>query len=192
MTLHEIKEKKLPALDDAFALKVGKFQSVQEMKERVAADLKSHKEVEQRSKMIEQIAEKLMGDHPMEVPVSLVNLEQQRLIQQGVERLKNQGVDAGKWTEAQKKEFVDSLRPIAQKNVHMALLVEKISEAEKIHCEEKDFDAYLDKISKGSNQAPEAVKRYLLQQNKVESVKEWIQYEKTLDFLVASAKIEAA
>jgi trigger factor len=192
VTLRELKEKKLPEMDDAFALKVGKFQTVQEMKERVAADLKSHREVEQRSKMIEQIAEKLMADHPLDVPASLVNLEQQRLIQQGVERLKNQGVDAGKWTEAQKKEFVDSLGPIAKKNVHMALLVEKISEAEKIRCEEKDYEAYLEKISAGSNQPPDAVKRYLQQQNRVESVKEWIQYEKTLDFLIASAKIEAA
>lgn len=192
VTLREVKEKKLPELDDAFALKVGKFQSVQEMKERVATDLKSHKEVEQRSKMIEQIAEKLMADHPLEVPVSLVNMEQQRLIQQGVERLKGQGVDAGKWTDAQKKEFVESLKPIAQKNVHMALLVEKISESENIRCEEKDFEAYLEKISAGSNQPPDAVKRYLQQQNRLESVKEWIQYEKTLDFLIASAQIEAA
>ncbi len=192
VTLHEIKEKKLPELDDAFALKVGQFKTVQEMKERVLTDLKSHKEVEQRSKMIEQIAEKLMADHPLEVPISLVHLEQQRLIQQGVERLKNQGVDAGKWTDAQKKEFVDSLRPMAQKNVHMALLVEKISEAEKIRCEEKDFEAYLAKISAGSNQSPDAVKRYLQQQDKIDSVKEWIQYEKTLDFLIASSKIEAA
>jgi trigger factor len=192
VTMHDVKEKKLPELDDAFALKVGKFQSVQEMKDRVATDLKTHKDVEQRSNMIEQIAEKLMADHPLEVPGSLVNLEQQRLIQQGLERLKNQGVDAGKWTDAQKKEFVESLRPIAHKNVHMALLVEKISLAENIRCEEKDFEAYVVKISQGSNQPPDAVKRYLQQQNRVESVKEWIQYEKTLDFLIASAKIEVA
>ncbi len=192
VTLRELKEKKLMDLDDAFAMKIGKFQSLQEMKERVAADLKSHKEVEQRGKLVEQIAEKLITDHPLELPMSLVIMEQQRLIQQGVERLKNQHVDAGKWTEAQKKEFVESLRPIAQKNVHMALLVEKISEKEKIQCEPKDFDAYLVRIAQNSQQTPEAVKKYLAEQNRVESVKEWIQYEKTLDFLIASSQIDAA
>ena len=192
VTIKDIKEKKLADLDDSFAMKVGKFATLKEMKERVAIDLKTHKEVEQRTKMIEQIAEKLMADHPIEVPLSLVILEQQRLIQQGVEKLKNQGVDAGKWTEAQKKEFVESLRPVAQKNVHMALLVEKISDAEKIVCESKDYDAYLVRIAAGSQQTPESVKQYLQQQNRVESVKEWIQYEKTLDFLISSATIEAA
>ena len=35
-----------------------------------------------------------------------------------------------------------NLRPVAQKNVQMALIVEKIAEAEGIRCEDKDFDAY--------------------------------------------------
>jgi trigger factor len=142
--------------------------------------------------MIEQIGEKLMASHPFDVPVSLVNLEQQRLVQQGVDRLKNQGIDANKLTDDQKKEFVEKLKPVAEKNVQMALIVEKISTAEKIICEDKDFEAYCDKVSKSVNQPVDAVKKYLNQQGNIESVKEWILYEKTLDYLISQAKIEAA
>ncbi len=87
---------------------------------------------------------------------------------------------------------MENLRPVAQKNVHMALIVEKIALLRSIKCEEKDLEAYFDKVSRNVNQPVDVVKRYLQQQGNTESIKEWIQYEKTLDFLIAQAKIEAA
>jgi len=192
ITLHEIKEKKLPVVDNDFAKEVGKVETVKELRESLEKQIKTAKENEQRSKMIEQIGEKLIADHPFDIPVSLVNIEQQRLVNQGVERLKNQGIDAQKLSEDQKKDFVGKLRPVAEKNVKMALIVEKISAAENIKCEDKDVDAYYEKISANVNQPVDVVKRYMQQQGNMESVKEWIQYEKALDYLIAQAKIEAA
>lgn len=190
--LHEIKEKKLPMVDNDFAKKIAQAETVKDLRERLEKEIKAHKEVEQRSKMIEQIGEKLIGEHPFDIPVSLVDLEQQRLVQQGVERLRNQGIDAAKLSDEQKKQFVESLRPVAQKNVRMALLVEKIAEAEKIRCEEKDFEAYIDRLSKNANQPPDAVKQYIQKQGNVDSVRDWIRYEKTLDYLISVSKVDAA
>lgn len=192
VTLHEIKEKKLPMADNDFAKEAGKCETLKELREKLEEQIKASKEAEQRNKMIEQIAEKLMADQAFDVPVSLVNMEQQRLVQQGVDRLKSQGVDVQKLSDEQKKEFVEKLRPVAQKNVHMALIVEKIAAVENIRCEEKDFDSYVEKVSKNVQQPADAVRRYLQQKGSVESTKEWIQYEKTLDFLIEQAKIEAA
>jgi trigger factor len=192
VALHEIKEKKLPVVDNDFAKDAGKCDTVKEFREKLEAQIKAAKEVEQRSKMVEQISDKLLALHPFDVPVSLVNMEQQRLVQQGVDRLKRQGIDVNKLADDQKKEFVEKLRPVAQKNVQMALIVEKIAETEKITCEEKDLEAYYAKVAQSSNQPLDVVKRYLKQQENTESIKEWIQYEKTLDYLIAQAKIEAA
>jgi len=192
VTVHEIKEKKLPVIDNDFAKDVGKCETVKELREKLETQIKANKEVEQRSKMVEQIGDKLLALHPFDVPVSLVNVEQQRLVQQGVDRLKRQGIDANKLTEDQKREFVEKLRPVAQKNVQMALIVEKISEVENIHSDDKDLDAYYAKVAQSSNQPLDVVKRYLKQQENTESIKEWIRYEKTLDFLIAQAKVETA
>ncbi len=192
VVVHEIKEKKLPAVDNDFAKDVGKSETVKELREKLEGEIKTGKENGQRAKMVEQIGEKLITDHPFDLPVSLINLEQQRLVKQGVERLKSQGIDANKLSDDQKKEFVESLRPVAQKNVQMAMIVEKIATAENIRCEEKDMEAYFEKVSKNINQPVDAVKRYLQQQGNVESIKEWIQYEKSLDYLIEQAKIETA
>ncbi len=189
---HEIKEKKLPMVDNEFAKDVGKCETVKELREKLEAQIQSSKNVEQRSKMVEQIGEKLLTLHPFDVPDSLVNMEHQRLVQQSVDRLKRQGVDANKLTDQQKKEFVENLRPVARKNVHMALIVEKIGTAENIHCDDKDLEAYYAKVAQSSGQPADVVKRYLKQEGNMESIEDWIQYEKTLDFLIAQAKVDAA
>jgi trigger factor len=188
--LHEVKAKKLPALDDEFAKDGGKAETVKELREKLEAQIKHSKENEQRSKMIEQIGEALIAAHKFDVPASLIQLEQQRLVQQGVERLRSQGVDANQLPDEQKKQFVEGMKPVAEKNVHLALIVEKISAAEKVKTEEADIDAYIQKVSGNVGQPIDVVRRYVQQQGNMDSIKDWIQYEKTLDFLIAQSKIE--
>jgi len=112
------------------------------------------------------------------------------LVQQGVERLRSQGIDANQLPDEQKKQFVEGMKPVAEKNVHLALIVEKISATEKVKTEEADIDAYIQKVSGNVNQPIDVVRRYVQQQGNMDSIKDWIQYEKTLDFLIAQSKIE--
>jgi len=192
VSVKEIKEKKIPMVDNDFAKKVAQVDTVKALREKIEAGIKSQKELDQRAKMVGQIGEKLIADHPFDIPVSLINLEQQRLVQQGVDRLRQQGVDVAKLTADQRKEFVEKLRPVAEKNVHMALIVERIANQENIKCEDKDFEAYAEKIGQNLNQSTDNVKKYLQQKGNMDSIQEWIQYEKTLDFLISQAKVEAA
>jgi trigger factor len=188
--LHEIKAKNLPALDDEFAKDGGKAETVKGLRAKLEAQIKHDKENEQRSKMIEQIGEALIAAHKFDVPASLIQLEQQRLVQQGVERLRSQGIDANQLPDEQKKQFVEGMKPVAEKNVHLALIVEKISTAEKVKTEEVDIEAYIQKVSGNVGQPIDVVRRYVQQQGNMDSIKDWIQYEKTLDFLIAQSKIE--
>jgi trigger factor len=186
--VHEVKEKKLPMMDNDFVKEVSGFETVAELRAKIEEDIKAHRNADQRAKSAEQIAEQLIKAHAFDVPSSLVDMELQRLVQQGAERMKQQGIDVNKLGEDQQKEFVDKLRPVSERNVHMALIVEKISEKENIHCEPKDFEAYVERVSKNVNQPPDTVRRYIQQQGNQESIQDWIGYEKTLDFLIAEAK----
>ena len=190
--VHELKEKKLPMIDNDFAKEVGGVETVAELRQKIEQDIKAHRGAEQRMKSTDQIADQLIKDHPFDIPDSLIDMEHQRLVQQGAERMRSQGVDVNNLSEDQKKEFVEKLRPVAIRNVHMALIVEKISDKEHIHTEPSDFDAYVEKVAKNVNQPPDTVKRYIQQQGNQESIQDWIRYEKTLDFLVAEAKAEKA
>jgi len=192
VTVQELKEKKLPMVDNDLAKEIAQVETVKDLREKLEAQIKSQKELEQRGKMVEQIGEKLIADNPFDVPASLVSAELQRLVNQGVDNLRRQGMDVKALTDDQKREFIDKLRPLAEKNVRMALMVEKIAETEGVKCEPKDLEAYYEKVAQGSNQPVEAVKAYLSQGGRLESTQEWIQYEKTLDLLISLAKVESA
>ncbi len=185
--VHEVKEKKLPIMDDEFVKEVSGLQTVAELRGKIKEDIQAHRSADQRAKSAEQIADQLIKAHAFDVPSSLVEMELQRLVQQGAERMKQQGIDVNKLGADQQKEFVDKLKPVSERNVHMALIVEKISEKENIHCEPKDFEAYVERVSRNVNQPPDTVKRYIQQQGNQESIQDWIGYEKTLDFLIAEA-----
>ena len=145
VALHEIKEKKLPVVDNDFAKDVGKCETVKEFERSWKLRSKLPRKSNRDRRWLSRLVRNCWPIHPFDVPVSLVNMEQQRLVQQGVDRLKRQGIDANKLADDQKKEFVEKLSPVAQKNVQMALIVEKIAETEKITCEEKDLEAYYEK-----------------------------------------------
>jgi len=191
VTVQEIKEKKLPALDDDFAKEVAQCDTVVSLKEKVQVQLKADRENEQRSKMIEQLVDRLLKDHEFEVPESWVAVESRQMIQEGIQRLRQNHVEPNQWTEEQKKEYMEGMRKQADRNVKMAILVDRIAEVEKISCEPADWDSYLEKIAASSNQPVESIKQYVKKQNNEDSLKSRIRHEKALDFLLDASKVEA-
>lgn len=191
-TVKEIKKKVLPALDDAFAKDAFQVETAAELKTKVKEDLQARREAESRHQVIDQLAEQLIQLHPFDVPASLVEMEHQRLSRQAVERLRAQGVDPARWGEDRQKDFVAQFLKPAERNVRMSMIVEKIGEAEGIRCEAADFDKQLEKLAKSLNQPVENLKKYIEQRNQRADIEDQVAYEKTLEFLIAKAAVEAA
>jgi trigger factor len=188
-TVHEVKEKILPRLDDAFAQEAYHCKDVAELRAKMTEDMKSRRSVEQRNKMIDQIADQLLNSHAFDVPPSLVELEHQRLVRQAVERMRTQGADVSRWGEDRQKEFVAQFAKSAERNVRMSMLVGKIADGEHIECGDVDFDTHLDKLAKALGQAKDAVKRFVEQRDQKAEIEERVRYEKALDFLIEKADI---
>lgn len=63
----------LPELDDAFAARVGAFESLADLRERVQGDLEKEAEEEAESAVRGQLVEQLMAANPFEIPDSMVD-----------------------------------------------------------------------------------------------------------------------
>jgi trigger factor len=189
-TVREVKEKVLPRVDDAFAKDAFHCADVADLRARIAEDLKARAEAEQRGRMTDQMAERLIALHAFDVPPSLVDQEQQRLATQAVERFRSQGVDPSQWPEERRKDFVTQFRAPAERNVRMSMVVERIAEAEGVRCLPEDLDRHLERLSKALGQPKESVRRYLDQDHRKDEVEDRIVYEKTLDLLIENAKVE--
>jgi trigger factor len=191
-TVKDIKKKVLPALDDAFAKDAFQCETLVELRSKIKEDLQTRRESEKRGKVVDQIAEQLITLHPFDVPVSLVEMEHQRLARQAVDRIRQQGADLAKWPEERQKQFVAQFEKPAERNVRMSMIIEKIGEVEGVRCEAVDFDRHLEKLSKALNQPTENVKKYVEQNGQRAEVEDHVVYEKTLDLLIEKASVVAA
>ena len=93
VTVHGIKKKMLPALDDEFAKDLGEFESLEALRARVREDLEHEArhaaERDVRAELMKQLATRV----PFEVPASLVEREIDRRIEDFARRLMEQQVD---------------------------------------------------------------------------------------------------
>src|SRR5574337_1237303 len=80
VTVKEVKKKRVPPLDNAFAQSAGECKDVPELKEKVKQDLLAHKEREQVGRLKSQILEKLRAAHPFDPPESLVDAELEAIL----------------------------------------------------------------------------------------------------------------
>jgi FKBP-type peptidyl-prolyl cis-trans isomerase (trigger factor) len=106
--------------------------------------------------------------------------------------MRSQGVDVSHWPEERQKDFVAQFGKSAERNVRMSMVVERIAETEGIRCEDADYEAHLEKMSKAVNQPVDVLKKYIDQHHQKAELEDQVTYEKALDFLIASAKVAAA
>src|SRR5262245_35804354 len=75
VALKEIRVQEKPEVDDEFAKAVGGWEGVEQMREAIGADIRRHRELEVRRKKQQQIGERLLERHELDVPEVLVDEE---------------------------------------------------------------------------------------------------------------------
>ncbi|GAG94867.1 unnamed protein product, partial [marine sediment metagenome] len=127
----EIKQEKLPELDDEFARGVNPdFKTLDSLRERVSADLKLRAEEKARIDFEEQVIEAVVDLTELEFPPILVELEINRLLNQRFQRLQrgNQGLDEYlRSINKTEEELREELHPLATKRVIHSLVLGKES-----------------------------------------------------------------
>src|SRR5665213_3272292 len=71
-TVHEVKRKSLPALDDAFAGEVGDFDSADALRAAVREDMQKFAERESETHVRQRLVDEIVSANPFDVPRSWV------------------------------------------------------------------------------------------------------------------------
>ncbi|NQT91042.1 MAG: trigger factor [Candidatus Omnitrophica bacterium] len=187
ITVREIKEKILPEINDDLAKGTGRFKSLAELKDALRKNLSDAKIQQKRRSQESQIFENLLKAHPFEVPVSLVERQAERLVEDAKLRLLYQGYkkeDLDKQDEQLKKAVADN----ARNNVQIFFILDKIARQEKIAAGEGELEAKIAEIAKSTKEDPAEVKKRLEERNLLDSLKEQIEGEKVTEFLLNESK----
>ncbi|HXI82847.1 MAG TPA: trigger factor [Verrucomicrobiae bacterium] len=183
-----LKEKKLPELNDEFAKKVG-LESVEKLKDAVRKSLVAEAESQQDAEVRRQIADHLLGKVEFELPESLVQQETRSIIYDVVRENSMRGATKEQ-LEEKKNEIYGFAAQNAKGRLRTSFILEAIAEAEQIKVEEAEVEQRIAQLAQRARITPEKLKAQLAEKNGFGEIEEQILVGKTLDFLVANAKIE--
>lgn len=186
-TVRSIKSRALPELDDAFAQKASKFQTLAELREDIRKNLlagaERQAETERRTKAIDMATEGCT----MEIPPVMVENRITAMIQEMAMRLEQQGMSLEQYLQYAGLDIAkirEEYREAAEKNVRTDLMLEEVAKAEGIKVEGRDLDqeVYAMAISYGAT--PKQVQKIIKEQGRVSDLAATVLRKKTAQFIV--------
>jgi len=185
VTVNELKERVLPALDDAFAQQHFKLTAV-ELKQHIREDLKTEATKELSHKQTQEIIRQLIEKANFELPESLVKHETQKLLYDIVQRNQQAGVPEAT-LEEKKSEIVASATTGARERVKLGFIISRIAEQEKIEVTQEEMSAEIQTLSHIYRTPVQKLLQQLHEAGAFGEVEERILQRKTLEFLLKSA-----
>jgi trigger factor len=191
--LHEIKEEKLPELNDDFAALVSpEFKTVPTLREEVTKGLRLRGEERARMDFEEKVINASIEQSKIEYPPVLLELEINRILNDQARQLQLTGRGMDEYLRSINKtaeQLQEEMRPVATRNVTASLVLGKIAETEKIEVSEDDIKNGISNMSRsiGEEKREEMQKLLDTPQNR-ESIKQSLKTRKTIERLTEIAK----
>jgi trigger factor len=188
VTVKEIKEKKLPNLDDEFAKDIG-LTTLEELKGKVRENLQKEQDAKADKEVEDQVTQSLLNSHKFSVPPTLVEERVRTLTHRALLNLQRQGLVAQGDQQAEST-LREKMRPQAEKDVHLSYLFKAISQQEKLEAGPADVEELKKKALAETKDSPENVAKYF--QERDLAIRASLTETKVLDFLKNNAKIKTA
>ncbi len=189
--IHGIRVKELPDVDDEFAQEVSEFDTLDEYKADIKANLTREKEEDAKREKEDAAIEKIIEGAQMEIPDAMVDYQTEQMMDDFAQRFQAQGLSMEQYlqfTGMTQESYQEQLRPRALKNIQSRLVLEEIAKAEKIEATEEDLDAEFAKMAEQYEMEVDKVKE-LVGEYYLEDMKKDIAIQKAAT-LVAEATVE--
>jgi trigger factor len=189
VTLHEIKGKELPALDDEFAKDVDdEVETLDALKEKIRTRLEDSKKHEAEHHLRDSVVEKAAENAQVEIPEVMVTNEVNRMLQEFEQRLQAQGMNLElyfQFSGQDENALREQMKEEAVNRVKVALTLEAIAKAENIEATDEDVNAELEKMAGMYNMTVDNIKQAL---GGLEGIKGDLQKQKAVEFLIENKK----
>lgn len=188
--LKSITETKLPELDDEFASEVSAFDTFAEYEEDTRKTLELRKkdaaEREKESKCIE----KLIEASEMEIPEPMIELQQERMLEDFDMRLSYQGLKLDQYlqiTKQSREDMMEQMKPEAITRIKSSLVVEAVAAAENFEVSDEEVDEEIKKMAEAYQLEVEKFKE-LAGDKELDSIRRDLKNRKAVKFLAENAK----
>ena len=183
-TIHEIKAKELPEIDDEFAAEVSEFDTLEEYKADIKAKIKDQKASEGKRKQEDQAV-----DAQYEIPQPMIETQVMQMADDFAQRIQSQGISLEQYfqfTGMTADKMMDELRPQAIKRIETRLVLEAIAKAENIEISDEKLDEELAKMAESYKMEVDKLKEFM-DENEKKQMKEDMAVQEAITFLIENA-----
>ena len=165
-TIHEVKAKKLPELNDEFVkeLKVEGIETVEAFRARKEEDLKKQKENEARREYMGKLVEQIVKNSKLDIASEIIDNQVESRKEDMVKRIEQNGLKLEQYLQIlgqSEEQFLAQIREMAVKETSEYVVLEEIGRVEKLEVSDKDLEAEYKKISEQYKMKVEDVKKAL-------------------------------
>lgn len=188
-TVHEIKAKELPEIDDEFAAEVSEFDTLEEYKADVKAKIKEQKAAEGKAKQEDQVVEQAVKNATYELPEAMVETQAEQMANDFAQRMQSQGLTMEQYfqfTGTTAEQMMEDLKPQAVKRIETRLVLEAIAKAENIEISDEKLDEEIGKMAEAYKMEADKLKEFM-GENEKKQMKEDMAVQEAITFLVENA-----
>ncbi len=184
-----LKEKKLPALDDAFAASY-KAKDMAELKERIKENMVRERGNQSEHDVRNQIVEQLLKAVSFDLPDSMVQAETQNTMLDIVRenQMRGMGEDA---IRGKSKEILDFAQQSAKDKVRASFILSRVASEENVKVKDEELQQEIVQAAERAHKPLREFVQKMQESGEIESIREQMTIARTLDLLVTNAIVES-
>lgn len=188
-TVVAVRRKELPELDDDFALDVGAYRNLQEMRDGIRKSLAATAHAQAGDRLRGELMEQLLSAYDFDVPPSMVESQTKQRTEELIHHLLQSGIPPETIKTINWAAQTEELRKQAVKDVRSLFVVAGINQAENISVTERDVDTEILKLAALNGEPPMQLKARLTKDNALSSIENTLRYQRALDVIADHAEI---
>jgi trigger factor len=143
-----VQERQVPEINDEFAVSLGKFKNLEELKQNIKEGLEHENEHKMKEEKYAKYTEELVKNLEGEIPEILIQDELSRMVQEFEGQIQSTGMTLDNYLENLKKNKAELLKdwePQAEKRIKSAMALKEIAKKEEVKIETAEVEAEMNK-----------------------------------------------
>jgi trigger factor len=191
VTVHEVKAKRLPEVDDDFATDAGGFDTVAELRDDIRRQLTEEEEHAIEHEFEAAVLEAAIGEARVEVPEELVHARAHELLEDTFRTLARRGISKEAYlriTDRDEETLAHEAEPEASEALRREAVLAAVVEAESIAPTDEEVAEALAPTAEREGQSPQELLEEMRKRGGLEPIREEVASRQALELLVREAK----
>jgi len=186
VSIKEVREKQVPALDDELAKDTGEAETLDGLRAKVREKLAETDGTRIKRELERALIKELVARNTFPIAPALVDRYAQAIVNRAKSQLMMMGVDVESVDDTKMRVEV---KAEAEEEARGAILLQAIAEREGITAGDADVQKRIAELAAARNENPKQLRAELEKDHRIHQLETQIREQKTLDLLISQAKI---